>query len=343
MSKNIWIFYRNFLAGKPPQCHIGLGNNALLTCKVLRSLGYKADLLGVWTAEDIEKALSATGPAAEATDAIIEAAFIDTLAMRTLMFEHPSVHFVSRCHSQIGFLQVEAGAVRWFREYGYLQDSSLNFSFSANSLRFCTFWRGVYNQRCLYLPNLYFFQDRVPPPLPLPNTSGIVRIGSFGSMRLLKNHTTSAAAAMLVARRKASDLEFYVNINREEQGKGVHNAIQAMFANLRWAKLIDVPWESWAVFRQTIQHMDLCLQPSFTETFNICSADAAAEGTPSVVSAAIEWCPPSWTCDSDDAEDVARIAYNLLGDPHAGAEGLAALTKYEVAAEAIWKTWLGPP
>ena len=51
--------------------------------------------------------------------------------------------------------------------------------------------------------------------------------------------------------------------------------------------------------------MHVLLQPSFTESFNVVTADGIAEGVPSVVSDAIDWVPRRWMAKADDPRDVA--------------------------------------
>src|SRR6185437_16742570 len=201
---------------------------------------------------------------------------------------------VCRCHSQIGFLQVESGAITLFREGALLASNNLNFQIAGNSQRFCSFFERTYGHHCAYLPNLY---DVARPERFHHHSPGHhLRIGSFGALRLMKNHSTSAAAALLIARRRKANLEFHVSVNRQENpgSQGILASLRNMFAGLNWAKLVEVPWQPWASFRTIVGTMDLCLQLSQSETFNIVTADAAAEGVPSVVSEVIDWVPQSW-------------------------------------------------
>jgi hypothetical protein len=97
---------------------------------------------------------------------------------------------------------------------------------------------------------------------------------------------------------------------------------------------------SMSQFRQTVALLDLHIQVSVTETFNIASADAVAEGVPSVISEAIDWAPEKWVAEIDDANDVAAKGYSLMMDPHAGRQGLASLTAFNRRSLAIWMDWL---
>ena len=74
---------------------------------------------------------------------------------------------------------------------------------------------------------------------------------------------------------------------------GVTDAVRQMLNNLPHVKLVENGWQPWPQFRNTVRHMHLLLQPSYTESFNVVTADGIAEGVPSVVSDAIEWAPGS--------------------------------------------------
>jgi hypothetical protein len=332
------FFYRNFAANNASYCHVGLGINALHSVKVLRKAGVRCDLHGVWTARDVAAKLSANP---ECTHAIIEAPWIPAECVESLMIAHPDVHFIVRAHSQIGFLQVEPGAIRIIRDVMHLAERSLNLSLAANSERLRHFLQGTYDGECLHLPNLYHVAGIRTSRWRPPGTRDSIRIGSFGALRILKNHTTSAAAAMMVARNLGSDLEFHVSVNREEHGRGVLQSLRNMFSCLRWATLVEVPWSVWPDFRRAIAGMDLCFQLSMSETFNITTADAAAGQVPSVVGEAIEWAPDDWKADPDSVEDAARRGAWLLHDREAGRRGREALESYVAGATATWAEYLG--
>jgi hypothetical protein len=200
---HIVIFYRNFqlkpVAGKGcvPHSHIGLGVSAMHTAKVLRKHHIKTDVFGVWLSKDIENRLRELGDCV--THAVIEAPWVGLKEMEDLLYQFPHVHFIVRSHSQVGFLQVEAGAVQLLRDYALLEDSTLNFSIAANSQRFCEFMELTYRVNCLYLPNLYDLERvhrheyrchksgqtlRVARPGASPGCSGVYPIDSFANAEL---------------------------------------------------------------------------------------------------------------------------------------------------------------
>lgn len=335
-AAHVCFFYKN-IDGNCPSSHIGLGVNARHMTTVLRACPVRVDVFGVKNAEEI-LAILQKNPSC--THAVIEGIWVNLLSMEYIMHRLPNIQFVVRCHSQVGFIQVEAGAVDIMRDLLHLQEQTLNFTFAANSAVFCQYIEATYHAKCLYLPNLYDFDRVATKNVVQPFSGKTIRMASFGALRLLKNHSTAAAAAQLVARSRNCDLEFYLNVNRIEHGRGILDCIRNMYKNLRWAKLIEVPWEDWPTFRRTVAHMDLCLQISFTETFNITTADATAELVPSVVSDCIEWLPDSWKASSDNANDVAKVANNLLWNVNAPQEGLAYLQKYVRQSVDRWKEYL---
>lgn len=339
-SAHLIIYYRNFMAVNSNYCHVGLGVNALHTAKVLRRQGMRVDVQGVREPADIEKHLDSL--LFPPTHVLIEAPWITIPNLGYFLSKYHTVHFVVRAHSQIGFLQVEAGAIDLIRQMILLQESALNFTNASNSERLIDFLNKTYTGNSLFLPNLYDL-ERVHRKRDTDHQYRRLLIGSFGALRLLKNHTTAAAAAMMIAERRRCDLEFYVSVNREENpgSKGILQAIRNMFARVPWATLVESPWEPWASFRRTVAAMDLCMQTSFTETFNLATADATAEGVPVVVSSAIEWAPSHWMASVDDAADCARVGMALLSDPQSAEEGLKALRSYVERGTAIWLKYLG--
>ncbi len=224
-----------------------------------------------------------------------------------------------------------------------LQDKALNLGVATNSRTLKRFFETAYGAHALYLPNLYDLA-RVARKRDTTHASRTLRIGSFGALRVLKNHTTSAAAALMLAKKRGCDLEFCISVDNDaEGGNPVLDSLRAMFDGLSWAKLVEHQWQDWASFRQTVAGMDLCLQISMTETFNITIADAVAEGVPCVVSPAIEWAPDYWKADTDRLEDVVRIGSMLLSSTDGADDGLEALSEFVDDATSRWVDYLDGP
>ena len=202
---NVLLLYRN-LAKFSAGSNIGLGVNALHTVRVLRRAGVTVEAASVAEPPDVKAALLARPGV---THCVLEAPWVSRDPMAELLHAFPKVHFLVRSHSQIGFLQVEPGAIQLLRELLTLQDNALNLTVATNSRTLKRFLQTPYGGHALYLPKLYNL-ERVARKRDTTHTSRTLRIGSFGALRLLKNHTSAAAAALMLAKKRGCDLEFWV-------------------------------------------------------------------------------------------------------------------------------------
>jgi hypothetical protein len=244
----------------------------------------------------------------------------------------------------MAFLQVEAGGITLLRQAVDLELASVgNFIVAANSQSGARGMQDAWECPSTYLPNLYFLDPAVIRMNRPKWTGGTLRIGAFGALRPLKNPTGSAFAALAIASNLGADLEFHINTGRNDGGWAdrLLKSVEAIFADLPSAKLVKHPWDPWANFRRLVRHMHLLLQPSFTESFNVVSADGVAEGVASVVSNVIDWAPDWWKCTPDDTNNIARVGRALLSDSHTGQDGVTALTLHNTNGVAQWKAWLG--
>jgi hypothetical protein len=334
---SVLILFRSVHARENPHCAVGLGVTALHTVRVLRRNGIAARSYGVTTPDHVVERLLGQP---ETTHCVLEAPWIPTTTMRELLARFPGVHFIVRSHSQIGFLQVEPPAIRILRELLELEDHALNVSIAANSEHLSNFFERAYAGRCLHLPNLYDV-ERTHRPRRHRHDHRLLRISSFGATRLLKNHPTGAAAALMLARARHCDLEFHMNADTEGHGGlAIIDAVRVMFDGLAWAKLVVDPWRDWGSFRRVAGHMDLAMQLSMTETFNVTSADSVCEGVPCVVTPVVEWAPAHWKVGTDDVESAARVGGHLLEKEDAAAEGLASLRAHVEQSMRTWRSIL---
>ncbi len=113
-----------------------------------------------------------------------------------------------------------------------------------------------------------------------------------------------------------------------------------MFEGQHGVMLREHNWSSWPEFRHLVHDMDVCLQPSYTESFNMVTADAIAECVPSVVSDVIDWAPPAWVAQVDSAVDIADKALLILYDNRAWHTGQEALRRYVRDGVEQWKKFL---
>ncbi len=136
-------------------------------------------------------------------------------------------------------------------------------------------------------------------------------------------------------------LELYINSKRPDGGERMIESRKELFHGERDCNIVEVPWESWDVFRRTCQHMHLLVQPSFDETFNVVTADGIAMGTPTVASPCIEWLPSSWWAEECDPGDMVRVGLYLLNDRFAIDSAREKLRGYVQRGIQQWKNYLG--
>ena len=278
-ARRVLLAYKNFAANR----NIRLGVSALNTAKTLRREGVAADVLPVKNAAELEGRLNQ-----EVSHVVVSAPWIPTADWQRIVTLYPDIRFAVNCHSNVGFLQADANGVRLVREAMELERGTWNFCVAGNSRKFCRWAGDTYRTECQYLPNLYYLDESVPRCRPAFG-GGTLRIGAFGATRPLKNLMSAAGAALETATQLRANLEIWLSSGRTEGGSGILDAVRAMTAGLPHVKLVESGWQSWPQFRRTVRHMHLLLQPSYTESFNMVTADGVAEGVASVVSEAIDW------------------------------------------------------
>lgn len=339
------IAYKNF-AIKKGISHIGLGVSAMNTAQTLHKHGIwvevwpiaNAEVLSARLAEEQEKAFS-TGKT-PISHVVISAPWIPSATLQQILMMYPEIDFAVSSHSNVGFLMADPQGVKLLREAGDLQLSNHNFNLAGNSKKFSKAWAHMYGTPVQWLPNLYNVETARFIGQRVPWTSGILRVGIFGAVRPLKNMVSAVGAAIELSSRLRTDVEIWMSAGREEGGVTAMNAIRQLVDNLPNVKLVQSGWQSWPGFRRVVSKMHILLQPSYTESFNMVTADGIVEGVASVVSDAIDWAPEDWVAKADDVDDISRTAMRLLSDQHAVNEGQEALRDYVSQGVVAWKKYL---
>ena len=342
----IALAYKNFAANRNLS-HIGLGVAAMNNCKVLEEAGIHCEIWPIYHPSDLMQRLDATANdgLTPVTHVIVSAPWIPITDWSAILMKYHRIHFTVNIHSNVGFLQADASGVDNLDGCMGLETGYPNFHLAGNSKAFITWIRDAYANPCLYLPNMYWLSGMTREHRPGfsfgPGGGGVLRIGCFGAVRPLKNSMSAGAAAVEIASRLRCDLEFWVSGGRlEGGGDTVMRALTQMFKPIKFATIKTANWESWPTFRKTVANMHLLMQPSYTESFNMVTADGIAEGVPSVVSEAIEWVPDYWKADNDDVGEIARVGRNLLFDRAAVGEGRECLANYVDDGLRSWKKYL---
>jgi hypothetical protein len=258
------------------------------------------------------------------THVIISAPWLTRYELKCLLEEYPNIQFLIICHSNVGFLQSDLSAMELLRCYHELEGLFPNLRIGGNSWKFVKWLRKAYDWNdIVYLPNLY--------PLGHPhdkqwNGVSTLKIGAFGAVRPEKNFMTAAAAALVLHRILDVPIEFHMLKGLEQNS--ISKAIKDMLSDLPDVTLVEHSWIYWDDFIELVSSMDLLIQVSYTESFNMITADGIHVGVPSVVSRAISWAPNSWKANSDDAVEVAEVGKRLLFSSALRKEGKVALKRH---------------
>jgi hypothetical protein len=308
------------------QSHRGLSVNAAHTAAVLGRLKIPAVAIEGHTLADVAKAIEA---APFCRVLCVQALWYDPADLIALADRFPSLRIAVRCHSQAAFLAIEGRGGDLIR----LIDAHPRILVAPNHDRLAGPLAELFGPGVGCLPNLYDVDEARPDRAS--RDDGPIRIGSFGANRVGKHHSAAALASILAARRLGMDAEFHCNAGRDE------SAVWGFTRSLcerAGVPFVAHPWADWREFRDTVGTMDVCVQLSATETFNVVTADAAWWGIPSVVGEAIEWGPALARAPIDDPDHAADVIVRTYQSR--GTMGRAWRERLEAIQEAARASWL---
>jgi hypothetical protein len=189
---------------------------------------------------------------------------------------------------------------------------------------------------CSYLPNIYpkkaTSQNATARLFPIH-----INIGCFGAIRLLKNHVGQAVAAMRFANQIGRELHFHINNDCAGPVDNVLKNLRALFAGTEHV-LVEHSWLPHDKFCELVAMMDLGLQVSLSESFNIVTADFVHAGVPVVASKEVKHVHWLFKCHNvtDDIVRGLHLAWLF------GGIGLnrRLLAKSNTAAIKVWSEFL---
>jgi len=309
----------------------GLYNSVKFVVDMLTENGIECKQVDVVDNNCIDKEVNAYKP----THVMIEALWVvpDKFAVLTRL--HPKVKWFVRLHSDIPFIANEGIAMEWIAKSMQYE----NVYVAANSSRIASDLRAIYNKQVPYLPNYYPIEKVTPPDVPISvvyqerklnafqrmiamflnrlsseteephdgDLSDEVHIGCFGAVRPLKNQLIQAVAAIRFADRHGKKLYFHINGNRiEGKGDPVLKNIRKLFESVPRHELVEHAWMPHHVFTQLLKSMDITMQVSFTETYNIVAADAVAAMVPVLTSPEIDFIGEAYHVDPTDSDEMVE-------------------------------------
>lgn len=321
MSRVLFILKRRQDYNAVSHSHIGMStglyNSAAFMRDMLVDAGIESEIAVVVDNNCIDREVARYKP----THVIIEALWVVPTKFNELCRLHPKVKWIIRLHSEVPFLANEGIAFDWIGDYIRFP----NVSIAVNAPRILNELRVLYRDelnwdlkeekdRIIYLPNFYPQSYRLKP---FNREKEYIDIACFGAIRPMKNHVIQALAAIRFAKRVGKKLRFHINSGRVEQrGETVLNNLKAIFASLSTEghQLVNHDWAPREQFLQTCSKMDIGMQVSFSETFNIVAADLATQGVPVVGSTEIPWLNGMFTANPVDSNQIYKkllLTYRL--------------------------------
>lgn len=260
----------------------------------------------------------------------IEAFWVTPKKLHELQKKYKKIKFIIRVHSNIPFLAHEGVAIEWMKEYNEIPNVTVAF----NNINTARYFEDIVCS--IYLPNVYeaIFHEARP-------VRGHINLASFGAIRPLKNQLTQAIAAIRFGNKTNQSINFHINVNRVEQGaEGVLKNIRSLFKDSRH-RLVEHQWMTHCDFLEVVRKMDVGLQVSFSESFNIVSADFVYSGVPVIVSEDIEWAHQTAKVSTTDADAIAsKIQRVLRRKSYYLKKTQKSLKRYMENALMIWEEFL---
>ncbi len=298
--------------------HSGLFNSASFVKDLLARHGYEVKLVQVVDNNAIDREVTEFRP----DIVVVEALWVVPDKFPLLRKLHPKVKWVVRMHSELPFLANEGVALEWVNQY----IEQPNVYVSANSprahhdlVRYVQTKASWLGTKLIYLPNYYPVGTTARTTKAFFTKGDALDVGCFGAIRPMKNHLLQAAAAVQFAEKHGLRCRFHVNAGRVEQkGEVVLKNLRAFFDGLKGKhELVEHGWLDRDEFLALVRTMHIGLQVSFSETFNIVSADFVGQDVPIVTSSEVSWMPNVFTASPTDTVSIVRsMEMAMLYDRH---------------------------
>lgn len=230
---------------------------------------------------------------------ILEALWVTPTKLQELVKLHPKIQWFVRLHSEVPFLAIEGVAMGWLKSFCLIP----NVHIASNSTRCANELQKTFGHKIFYLPNYYELTEcnRVES-----KDKDHIDISCFGAIRPMKNHLLQAVAAIKFANHLGKNLHFHINATRrEDNGDPVLNNLRSLF-HLSRHKLIEHPWMDHDAFVNVVSSMDIGMQVSLSETFNIVTADHINQNVPMVTSDEIKLVCPLFRANATSFKSIVR-------------------------------------
>jgi len=344
MAKVLFILKRREDFDSTVHTHIGLTtglyNSANYMNHMLIKHNIDSKLVVVIDNNDIDREVTKYRP-----DIVyIEALWVVPSKFAILKKLHPKVTWVIRIHSEMPFMAGEGISMDWIGDYSTIS----NLVIACNAPRMLDevrWYLKIKNnwsdqetiEKVIYLPN-YYPQDYKTKTFNYDKDH--IDISCFGAIRPLKNHLVQAHAALQFAHKINKKLRFHVNAGRiEMKGEPMINNLKGMFQQLSSVghELVNHLWTPREEFLKLCESMDIGMQVSFSETFNIVAADLVSQGIPIVGSDELPWINNKWSACPTHTKSIVDKLYLTYLEPNINvSDNQLALTAYTNNILPIW-------
>jgi hypothetical protein len=244
----------------------------------------------------------------------IEALWVVPEKFEILRKLHPKVKWIIRIHSDIPFMAQEGTSMAWIFDYVNQPNMIVapNSPKMVNDLQtIADVIHGKGKKKIIYLPN-YYPVDEIVAPKKIDRSKKTIDISCFGAIRPLKNQLIQAFAAIDFAAEKGLKLNFHLNSGRVEGfGDPCDANLHSLFEHLDPSRF-EVTFHRWLThekFIEVIKEVDIGMQISFSETFNIVGADHVVNGIPFLGCNEIPW----WGGQPVSTTDRTKLVQLLNG------------------------------
>lgn len=317
----------------------GLYNSVKFIVDMLRANNVEANMVVVTDNNDIDREVTKYRP----TDVIIEALWVVPEKFNILITLHPKVNWIVRLHSAFPFIANEGIAMDWI--FNYFNYS--NVAVSCNDLRIYKDLKFLAHKVLNYpeslLSHMFMYQPNYYPLIFKEKTFDFnkphIDISCFGAIRPMKNQLAQAIAAIKFAKEIDKLLFFHINGDRiEMKGSPVLHNLQGLFNHVdARSRLVTHPWTDHKTFKELCGTMDIGMQVSFTETFNIVMPDHLTLGVPIITSPDILWSSPIFQADPNDTSDIVDALHMTWNVPVFNViTNKIHLEKYCIESEKVW-------
>lgn len=238
---------------------------------------------------------------------IIEALWVTPAKLKELIDLHPRRRWIVRVHSKIEYLAQDGIAFEWLNDYDKRAVIAFNSKKTAES--FDSYFQSTGNaRRVVHLPNIYY-PGIAEQPVKKVECTNTINVGVFGAARELKNNLNQIIAAINYANETGKVANIYVNtVGEDEIIKNITAISDRAKGNF---KIVPISWLSHVEFLNLVRSLDLGLQVSFSESYNIVSFDFIYMGVPVITSNLMD-CTTKGAKTQPDEQSIRQAVGKVL-------------------------------